>query len=146
MHCRGTLEVYEKDWKKVVFAHGNSLQTSIGGNVLTYEEFLASLAEHPDEFAPVMAAVRAGLAAINPFCGERVHHKKRGSTYTVIGAALVQTSDPIADNAELILYRSDSGMIFARPPSEFNDGRFEFLHPAPEGDKWGIIYLTPETG
>jgi hypothetical protein len=56
----------------------------------------------------------------------RVRHKKRGSTYRVIGLATIQSGEPIQDMAEIILYQSeDDGRIWARTPFEFEDGRFE---------------------
>ncbi len=55
----------------------------------------------------------------------RVRHKKRGSIYSVIGYGFVQTDAPLTDYSEVVVYRADDGSTWVRPPSEFEDGRFE---------------------
>ena len=64
-----------------------------------------------------------------PIAGDRVKHKKRGTSYVVKGAALLQTTNPLGDDAELIIYESVEGVLYARPVTEFVDGRFEELEP-----------------
>lgn len=58
---------------------------------------------------------------------ERVQHIKRGSSYTVVGRGKVQTDTPLADYAEVVVYRGDDGQVWVRPVSEFEDGRFTVL-------------------
>lgn len=55
----------------------------------------------------------------------RVRHVKRGTVYTVLGKALLQTGVPITDDAELVVYQGEDGQLWARPALEFEDGRFE---------------------
>lgn len=56
---------------------------------------------------------------------EKVQHVKRGTTYIILGTALLQTEVPIDDNTELTVYQStDDGRIWVRPTAEFEDGRF----------------------
>jgi hypothetical protein len=62
-----------------------------------------------------------------------VRHKKRGSTYAVIGTASLQTVGSIDEGASLVIYRGASGDLWARPKAEFHDGRFEALPAAPKG-------------
>ena len=56
-------------------------------------------------------------------------HKKRGTTYAVIGVAEVQTANRIYEGDRLTVYRGQDGRLWARPEAEFNDGRFEAVHP-----------------
>ncbi|WP_354453582.1 DUF1653 domain-containing protein [Methylobacterium sp. 1030] len=52
-------------------------------------------------------------------------HRKRGSTYRIVGEANLQTSAPVGDNERLVVYQGDDGRIWVRPANEFFDGRFE---------------------
>jgi len=54
----------------------------------------------------------------------RVKHVKRGSFYTVLGDAVVQSSTMIEEGDRLMVYRADDGTLWARPVAEFIDGRF----------------------
>lgn len=64
--------------------------------------------------------------AMRAKCGQRVRHKKRGSTYRVVGQATIQTERPISDNEPVVTYQCEAdGRLWARPPMEFYDGRFE---------------------
>ena len=54
----------------------------------------------------------------------RVKHVKRGTEYTVLGQAEVQSGSPINESDILTVYQGTDGKIWARPVSEFNDGRF----------------------
>lgn len=65
--------------------------------------------------------------------GRRVRHKKRGSTYTVIGEAEIQTSNRLFEEDRVTVYRCDTdGKIWARPTPEFEDGRFEPIEQSAE--------------
>lgn len=76
----------------------------------------------------------------------RARHKKRGSTYTVLGKAETQISKPtvsdltnnpfvtpsrvLREGDRLTVYRSDAdGSLWCRFPDEFEDGRFEDIAP-----------------
>jgi hypothetical protein len=63
----------------------------------------------------------------------RWRHLKRGSVYTEVGRALVQNSGNVAlgDDAMMVIYRSASGDLYARPVAEFEDGRFESVEQGP---------------
>lgn len=62
------------------------------------------------------------------YIGPRFHHKKRGSNYTVVGAARLQFSTTMPKDGDMLtLYRGDDGAYSVRAPDEFNDGRFEPL-------------------
>lgn len=54
-------------------------------------------------------------------------HKKRGTFYVHLGVAKLQTTNPIQEGEELVVYRDEDGKLWARPQSEFNDGRFEHI-------------------
>lgn len=71
----------------------------------------------------------AALAAAEA-AGERVRSKKSGATYLVLTpVGRLQTERPLSDMARLVIYRCEqTGELWARPYSEFMDGRFE---PAP---------------
>lgn len=57
---------------------------------------------------------------------DKWQHRKRGTTYTIIGQALAQCEKPITDNETVLVYRDvDSGKWAIRRPDEFHDGRFE---------------------
>jgi hypothetical protein len=55
----------------------------------------------------------------------RVRHKKRGTTYEVIGTAELQMATDLVDGAFLTIYRGEDGKWWARQEDEFEDGRFE---------------------
>ena len=54
-----------------------------------------------------------------------VKHKRRGTTYEVVGDASVQASMPIHEGDHIVVYRGQDGALWARPYKEFHDGRFE---------------------
>ena len=55
-----------------------------------------------------------------------VRHKKRGSTYRVVGTAMLQASEPVGEACAMVVYRAvDGGSLWVRPEAEFDDGRFE---------------------
>jgi hypothetical protein len=55
----------------------------------------------------------------------RVRHKNRGTIYTVVGEATLQTTYEQPDDAPVVVYRGDDGQLWVRPLNEFEDGRFE---------------------
>jgi hypothetical protein len=88
----------------------------------------------------------------------RVRHKKRGSTYEVVGEGRMQaekwrviretgTTDRygfpegdllVADMREIVIYRAEKdGSLWARPKEEFEDGRFEELDAQTVATKYG---------
>lgn len=66
-------------------------------------------------------------AEIEKACAfEATHrHLKRGTTYQLLGPAILQTEVPLSDGAALLAYGDEEGGLWVRPPEEFNDGRFE---------------------
>jgi hypothetical protein len=59
--------------------------------------------------------------------GMKFKHRKRGTSYTVLGRAVLQTNQPVSDEQELVVYAGADGRLWVRPVSEFYDGRFEKL-------------------
>lgn len=83
-------------------------------------------------YEPFIEFLAAALSA--PTGRERVRHRKRGSTYTVMGRAKVQTGTPLTDYSEVVVYRSEAdGSLWVRPVAEFEDGRFEAAHGGVDG-------------
>lgn len=72
------------------------------------------------------------LASRTPEGMVRYRHKKRGTTYEVLGVAELQAEQPQVEKAALTIYRGDDGKLWARNTAEFHDGRFE-LAPTPSG-------------
>lgn len=58
-------------------------------------------------------------------------HVKRGTDYQVLGEGRVQTTHPLRDDDYVTIYRDRHGLYWARPTSEFEDGRFIVLPPPP---------------
>jgi hypothetical protein len=54
----------------------------------------------------------------------KVKHLKRGTTYTVIGRAELQSGFDCAEGQCLVVYQGVDGKLWARPEQEFHDGRF----------------------
>ncbi|MDB5971266.1 MAG: hypothetical protein JWQ90_3716 [Hydrocarboniphaga sp.] len=54
-------------------------------------------------------------------------HLKRGSVYAELGRGEVQSSREIVEGDQLVIYRAENGSLWARPPEEFDDGRFKPL-------------------
>jgi hypothetical protein len=59
--------------------------------------------------------------------GVRFKHRVRGTSYTVLGHAVLQTNQPVSDQQELVVYAGADGRLWVRPVTEFYDGRFERL-------------------
>ena len=67
---------------------------------------------------------------------ERVRHRKRGSTYAVVGTAGLQSSSgAIGEGEHLVVYRGEDGDLWARPEREFRDGRFETIAAGATGGR-----------
>ena len=65
----------------------------------------------------------------------RYRHKKRGSTYTLVGRAKIQAPKdaPLTDYEVVQIYQSEAtNEMYVRRVSEFNDGRFELIEPSPK--------------
>lgn len=96
----------------------------------TAEDLSRMLLEHAAKGDPVdvanfcMMLGQRGDRIISFF--PEVRHIKRGSTYQVITReGRLQTEVPLEDNATLVFYMDGDGHFAARPPAEFDDGRFE---------------------
>lgn len=57
--------------------------------------------------------------------GVRIRHRKRGTEYTILGPARLQTEHPLGDDEVVIVYQGPDGSLWARPLEELSDGRFE---------------------
>lgn len=68
-----------------------------------------------------------GYVLRNSLMKQTAFHKKRGSTYVVEeNWAELQTAAPIPEGTMLAVYRDiETGKLYARPETEFRDGRFE---------------------
>lgn len=97
-------------------------------------DLLTMLYEHRVSPAEAYDALRSHIVSAE--ATRRVRHKKRGTTYTVLGEAEVQISTAstarlLNEGDKLTIYRCEhDGKLWARFPDEFNGGRFEEL-PAP---------------
>lgn len=79
-------------------------------------------------YANEMRALADRIAAPVAVVAVRVQHIKRGSTYRVLGRGKVQTDAPLTDYAEVVVYQGEAdGLVWVRPTSEFDDGRFAEL-------------------
>lgn len=90
-----------------------------------------------DEMIAKIRAKQAAKPKIGPLPeGKTIwRHKKRGTTYDIVGKGELQINDDWHDGTELVIYRSrEDGRLWARPEREFYDGRFErvFIEPDPE--------------
>lgn len=62
--------------------------------------------------------------------GLGLRHRKRGTTYEVVGLATLQTDAPLTDEAKVAVYRCDrTGKLWVRPVEEFTEERFLALPP-----------------
>lgn len=57
--------------------------------------------------------------------GDHLRHIKRGTVYTVVGTATLQTDRPLSDNEPVVVYQAPAGWMWARPADEFTTDRFE---------------------
>lgn len=66
----------------------------------------------------------------------RYRHVKRGSSYTLLGRAELQSSTALSEGTVLAIYADrDCERLWARPVSEFFDGRF-----VDESCEFGLVY------
>jgi phage gpG-like protein len=71
-------------------------------------------------------AFAAGKASKDKTDSEEWKHKKRGTTYSIVGDVRVQCETPLQDDEMVLLYQStQDGSYGCRRHSEFHDGRFE---------------------
>lgn len=83
------------------------------------------------------ALLADGYRKADPLADERARgfspthqHKKRGTAYELIGAACIQSDEPLEDMAVVEVYVGSDGDLWARRQSEFHDGRFEAIREA----------------
>lgn len=77
----------------------------------------------------ILANALAALDAAEP---DGWRHKKRGTTYRIVGESSVQADEPIREGDAVIVYRADSdGSLWVRRKDKFFDGRFERVTPPP---------------
>jgi hypothetical protein len=75
-----------------------------------------------------LAQIRAALSPAPAGGWRPTHrHKKRGSTYRVVGEGRIQCDMALKDMAYVTIYQGEKGDLWARPTLEFEDGRFEPL-------------------
>ena len=109
-------------------------------DVMKAAETLDALADLADAQAQEIARLRAEnerLQNLDHVCrwneafSPTHQHKKRGSTYELLGTARIQSDEPLADMAAVEVYIGREGDLWARRQSEFHDGRFIALGDAP---------------
>ena len=125
---KNALSATETETKPVVGSYMTaSVIHTLGGSYGRFDldKLLSDASE--DQLDKALAQLKAHLdrlpAVLHPT--RRVRHKKRGTTYEVIGTARLQAASPLPDDATLVLYRGDDDQIWARYVAEFEDGRFE---------------------
>lgn len=60
--------------------------------------------------------IKTGLAPFTQF----FKHKVRGSTYKIIGTAMLQINDPLTDYDEMVVYQAKDGTLWVRSKFEFD--------------------------
>ncbi len=140
-------------------AHALNEWADLASNAIQWIKNIRAGISLPDEalkelwanYERVLALSRAALRTPPPDqsrAGEPVarrwKHKKRGTVYTEIGRGLLQTADAggLTDNELMVIYRNDeTGTLWVRDETEFNDGRFEPIQeprtpiPPTEGER-----------
>lgn len=76
--------------------------------------------DHKEADAAAEASVRGSHKVT------RITHKKRGTTYNVVGFGSIQCDKPLIDYDEVVIYQHpETKQLWVRPTSELHDGRFE---------------------
>lgn len=76
----------------------------------------------------IIARLEHAERATSAFAEPTHRHIKRGMLYRVIALnAEIQSSTPLTEGDHVAVYLAEDGKAWARPVSEFNDGRFEEL-------------------
>ena len=78
--------------------------------------------------ATLIAGLEALLEVAGPAGPRRARHRKRGTTYSIVGTGSLQAAVPVVEGERLVAYTCDiDGRFWFRPEAEFRDGRFEIL-------------------
>ena len=105
------------------------------GRVETIRNGLIQTEERELFAGPPGALASADAAAKTPPLSATWLHLKRGTLYTEIGRAELQTScGDLADGSEMVVYRGEDGKLWVRETAEFEDGRFWRVQPV-EGQR-----------
>lgn len=95
--------------------------------------------DHTCDVCVALRTIRAALASLPPDDGleRRFRHKKRGTTYRLIGYAQVKCATPLTEYEVVAVYRAETGPIddehglWVRRKADFEDGRFEEIRSQP---------------
>lgn len=96
---------------------------------MSYYEILAKERDDARAEAEIAKArVKALEAMLSRDVAFTARHKKRGTSYEVLGIGKVQSAVALWDNDEVVIYRGKSdGKLWARKKDEFFDGRFDLM-------------------
>lgn len=95
---------------------GRDMQFKLVSSELYNGDIRKALAESLD------ALDAAGMAVLPV---EGIYQHRKGGTYDSLGAARIQSDEPLKDMDEVVVYRAHAdGSLWARRKSEFEDGRF----------------------
>jgi len=112
----------------VHFAEHRMEWTEVEGEIVQLLAMLIRLVTEGDDVNGVHPP--SALPSLPPM---RVLHVDRGTVYTVVGEAELQSSGgPVAEGAKLTVYRGADGNLWVRPSDEFSDGRFTVTPPTGE--------------
>jgi hypothetical protein len=86
-----------------------------------------------EALAQLIKSRKGRLTALTAPAADVWRHKARGTTYTIVGAAELQCAAPIPEKTQVTIYRDcKDGALWARPTTEFFDGRFVLAAPSQE--------------